>query len=210
MIERSRPDGRVLELRRTALPGGGFVTLYADITARKEVEAAHRRARELAEAAAAEKSRFVAIVSHEIRTPLNVTLNALGLLGRSALDADQRRLTDLALQAGEALRGLLTDILDLSRMEVGQLAMRPGPCALAPLLEGLVAHVPGPGGGAGRDARGEDRAGGAGADPDRWRAAPPGAHEFPQQRRPLCRAGADDRFRPRPGSRTGAPCCGSR
>jgi signal transduction histidine kinase/DNA-binding NarL/FixJ family response regulator len=138
VMERERPDGRVLELRRSALPGGGFVTLYTDITARKEVEVAHRRARELAEAAAEEKSRFVAIVSHEIRTPLNVTLNALALLEQSALDPEQRRLTVMALDAGDALRTLLTDILDLSRMEVGRLTLRKADCALPSLLHGVI------------------------------------------------------------------------
>ena len=48
------------------------MTLYSDITARKQAEDAQARAREQAEIAAQEKSRFVAIVSHEIRTPLNV------------------------------------------------------------------------------------------------------------------------------------------
>jgi signal transduction histidine kinase/DNA-binding response OmpR family regulator/HPt (histidine-containing phosphotransfer) domain-containing protein len=139
VTERSRPNGRTLELRRDALPGGGFVTLYADITPRKQVEEAHRRARAVAEAAAEEKSRFVAVVSHEIRTPLNVTLNALGLLEQTELDPNQRRLTDMALQAGDALRGLLNDILDLSRMEVGRLALRPTEFALRPVLESVLA-----------------------------------------------------------------------
>ncbi len=137
--ERARPDGRTLELRRARLADGGFVTLYSDVTARKQVEEAHRRARALAEAAAEQKSRFAAIVSHEVRTPLNVALNALALLEQSALDGEQRRLTDMATQAGEALRGLLNDILDLSRLEVGRLSLRPAECELRPLLEGVVA-----------------------------------------------------------------------
>ena len=68
-VERARPDGRVIELRRNRLPNGGFVTLYRDVTERRQAENAMREARALAEAAAAAKSRFVAIVSHEIRSP---------------------------------------------------------------------------------------------------------------------------------------------
>ena len=133
-----RPDGLVLELRRTRLPDGGWVTLYSDITARKQAEDAQSRAREQAEVAAQEKSRFVAIVSHEIRTPLNVALNALALLDGSMLSPAQRRWVETGLLAGESLLGLLNDILDLSRLQAGRLQLRPAPFHLRPLLEGVA------------------------------------------------------------------------
>ena len=136
--ERYKPDGRIIELRRTALPDGGFVTLYTDITARKRAEAAQRRAREAAEQAADEKSRFLAIVSHEIRTPLNVSVNAFRLLDHSELAPTQRKLVQNGLHAGEALMSLMNDILDLSRMEVGRLALKPAPFPLLPVLDGIV------------------------------------------------------------------------
>ncbi len=133
-----RPNGMVIELRRTRLPDGGFVTLYSDITARKLAEDAQAKAREQAEIAAQEKSRFVAIVSHEIRTPLNVALNSLGLLDQSSLTPSQRQLVESGLLAGESLLGLLNDILDLSRMQVGRLQLRPAPFMLRPLMEGVI------------------------------------------------------------------------
>ena len=133
-----RQNGMVVEYRRTRLPDGGWVTLYSDITARKQAEDAQARAREMAEVAAQEKSRFVAIVSHEIRTPLNVALNSLGLLDQSNLTAAQRQLVESGLNAGESLLGLLNDILDLSRMQVGRLQVRPAPFLLRPLVEGVV------------------------------------------------------------------------
>ena len=138
MKTRIRPNGTVVELRRTLLPDGGFVTLYSDITARKLADDAQARAREQAEIAAQEKSRFVAIVSHEIRTPLNVALNSLGLLDQSSLTPAQRQLVESGLKAGEALLGLLNDILDLSRMQVGRLQLRPAPFMLLPLIEGVA------------------------------------------------------------------------
>ncbi|MCL2428319.1 MAG: PAS-domain containing protein, partial [Alphaproteobacteria bacterium] len=138
-IERLRPGGQAIELRRRAMPGGGFVTLYTDITSRKQAEEAMRRARELAEAAAEAKSRFVAIVSHEIRTPLNTLLNSLRLISESAIPAPARRLVDMARQAGDGLLGLINDILEMSRMEAGQLAVRPSLFALRPLLDGVLA-----------------------------------------------------------------------
>ncbi len=135
---RTRPNGMEIELRRTQLPDGGWVTLYSDITARKQAEDAQLRAREQAELAAQEKSRFVAIVSHEIRTPLNVALNSLGLLDQSTLTAAQRQLVESGLTAGESLLGLLNDILDLSRMQVGRMQLRPAPFMLRALLDSVV------------------------------------------------------------------------
>jgi signal transduction histidine kinase/CheY-like chemotaxis protein len=135
--ERARPNGRTVELRRSALPSGGYVTVYSDITARKQVEEAQKAARRLAEEATEQKSRFVAIVSHEIRTPLNAVVNSLTLLDQSGLSPVQHRLTDTARQAGDALLDLINDILELSKMEAGRLAMRPTLFDIRPVLEGV-------------------------------------------------------------------------
>ena len=136
--ERTRPDGRTIELRRKALPDGGFVTLYSDITEHKRVEAALREARANAEAANAAKSRFVAIVSHEIRTPLNALLNTLRLLADSVLSPSQRSLVGMASQSGDALSSLINDILEMSRMEAGQLTLRASTFEPRPMLEGAL------------------------------------------------------------------------
>ncbi len=136
--EEPRPGGRIIELRRSDLPGGGFVTLYTDITGRKLAEDAMRRARELAEAATEAKSRFVATVSHEILTPLNTLLNSLRLLADTEISASQGRLVNMARQAGDGLFSLMTDILEMSKMEAGRLTLRPSLFALRPLLEGVT------------------------------------------------------------------------
>jgi len=137
--ERMRPDEGTLELRRSRLPGGGIVTLYTDVTARKRAADAQQEARRLAEEATREKSRFVAIVSHEIRTPLNAVINSLALLDESGLSASQHRLAVNARQAGDALMELVTDILELSKSDAGQLAVRPTAFELHPLLDGVLA-----------------------------------------------------------------------
>lgn len=138
VAERTKPDGRVVELRRNRLPDGSFVTLYNDITQRKQAEAALIQARAAAEEATRAKSRFVAIVSHEIRTPLNALLNTLRLLHEGRLSQPQQRLLGIASQAGEALIALSNDILELSRMEAGQLALRASAFELRPLTEGAT------------------------------------------------------------------------
>ncbi len=137
-IERMAPDGRVVELRRNGLPDGGFVTLYSDITAHRESVNALRQANALAAAATKAMSRFVAIVSHEIRTPLGALLNSLHLLADGEMAGSHRVLAETAQRAGEALSALINDILEMSRMEAGQLALRPGAFALRPLIESAM------------------------------------------------------------------------
>ena len=136
--ERTKPDGRVIELRRNRLPDGGFVTLYTDITARKQTEATLRQAGAVAEAAARAMSRFVAIVSHEIRTPLNALLSSLTLLADSNLAPTQQALVDMSRQSGNALMALVNDVLEMSKMEAGQLMLRPSSFVLRELIDSAI------------------------------------------------------------------------
>ena len=137
--ERNRPGGRSIEFRRSVLPGGGLVTLYTDITARRQTEAARADARRIAAEAAEQKAEFVAVVSHEIRTPLNAVLGSLALLDQSVMSAPQRALADTAREAGSALLDLVNDVLEMSRMEAGRLQLRPASFELRQLLQGVQA-----------------------------------------------------------------------
>lgn len=138
VVQRGRPDGRTLELRRNRMADGGFVTLYSDVTARTQAETAMREARRAAEMANEAKSRFTAIVSHEIRSPLSALLSTLTLLADGGLTPPQRALLSMARQSGDALQGLINDILEMSRMEAGQLSLRPSAFNLRDLLDGVV------------------------------------------------------------------------
>jgi len=115
-FERTRPDGRVIEARRSPVPDGGFVMIYSDITERKRAEAEIRAARDAAEAAltdlkAAQASliqaekmaslgQLTAGIAHEIKNPLNFVNNFAGL----SIDL----LEELTEATGTAIAGLDT------------------------------------------------------------------------------------------------------
>ena len=120
-FERRRADGRIIEVRGMPMPGGGFVTVYTDVTAQREESRRLIEAREHAESAARAKSEFLATMSHEVRTPMNGVLGIAELLLDTPLSADQRDYVETILRSGQALLEILNDILDLSKIEAGKL-----------------------------------------------------------------------------------------
>ena len=144
-FERTRPDGRVIEVRRNAVPGGGAVLMYSDVTERKRAEEAIRAARDTAEAALrelktaqanliqAEKmaslGQLTAGIAHEIKNPLNFVNNFAGLSvelldelkaaaapALQSLDADTRAEID---ETVEMLTGNLEKIAEHGRRADG-------------------------------------------------------------------------------------------
>jgi PAS domain S-box-containing protein len=91
---------------------------------RTRAEDALRVAKEAAEQASRAKTDFLANVSHEIRTPLNAILGVADLLWESELDDEQRQYLSLFRRAGSNLLGLVNDLLDLSKVEAGQLELK--------------------------------------------------------------------------------------
>jgi PAS domain S-box-containing protein len=101
------------------------ITSLRDVTERKRLEFELEAARSRAEAAVRAKSSFLANMSHEIRTPMNGVLGFADLLLNSDMSAENRHHAQLIVDSGKAMMRLLNDILDLSKIEAGQMQISP-------------------------------------------------------------------------------------
>ena len=102
-----------------------------DITEIRQSAEALRRAADEAEAANRAKSEFLANMSHEIRTPLNGVMGVAGALARTELSSAQKEMVSIIETSAKTLETLLSDILDLARIEAGKMEIRPEPFDLA-------------------------------------------------------------------------------
>ncbi len=116
-----------------------------DVTERRELDAA-REAAAVAEAANRAKTVFLSRMSHELRTPLNAVLGFTQLMEVDLAEpptATQKRRLALVRQSGEHLLQMIGDLLDLTRIEAGGMALQTEATALAPLAEECVAMLQG-------------------------------------------------------------------
>ncbi|WP_242012467.1 ATP-binding protein [Pseudodesulfovibrio cashew] len=111
-----------------------IISVVLDITERLLGEAELASAKETAIASNRAKSRFLANMSHEIRTPLNGVLGMLQLLFTTKLDTEQRDYAGNAIASSKRLNRLISDILDISRVEAGTLRLHVGPMQLSRTL----------------------------------------------------------------------------
>ncbi|MPZ46393.1 MAG: response regulator [Betaproteobacteria bacterium] len=117
----------------------GVFCIGLDVTERKEIERRMVEARVNAEAAARTKSEFLATMSHEIRTPMNGVLGLAGLLLDTELSAEQHSYVQTLHGSATSLLDILNDILDMSKIEAGKLALEPIAFELAATVEDVAA-----------------------------------------------------------------------
>jgi len=143
-LEQRCRDGGTVWTDVTANPlfgsDGRFIEILGvtrDISERRHHEQELQQAYDAAEAANAAKSEFLAHMSHEIRTPMNAVLGLAQVLEREALASHQRDMVQRIRSAGHSLLTILNDVLDLSKIEAGQLRIEPRPFRLEVLLANL-------------------------------------------------------------------------
>src|SRR3954471_135787 len=107
-----------------------FLAMVEDISERKAIEVALRQAKEDADRANQAKSDFLSRMSHELRTPLNSILGFGQLLDRQSPTETQRPRVRYILSAGRHLLNLINEVLDLSRIEAGNLQLSVEPVSL--------------------------------------------------------------------------------
>ncbi len=161
-FERTRPNGRTLEVRGAPLPDGGIVTIYTDVTERKLAEAELQRHREHlselvaeqtvdlrqakddAERSNAAKSEFLTNMSHELRTPLHAILSFAALGEEKFREGQTDRLLHYfgrIRESGNRLLLLINDLLDLAKLEAGKTHVQPKLLDVLPVVRDAAAEL---------------------------------------------------------------------
>ncbi|NNU16511.1 PAS domain S-box protein [Parvularcula sp. ZS-1/3] len=118
-----------------------LVGTIQDITKVAEANQALTEAKEAAEAASIAKTQFLASMSHEMRTPLNGVIGLLDLLGETALTEVQTKYLEQAAASADSLLTLLSDLLDLSRIEAGEIEIERKPILTRDFIDQSVSVI---------------------------------------------------------------------
>lgn len=122
----------------------GSIGIHLDITEQKEIEAELEIAKKKAEESSIAKEQFLANMSHEIRTPLNAIIGMARELAKTSLDRQQNTYLKHTYQASQHLLSIVNNILDISKIEAGQLQLENRDFRLSEVLkevEDIVAQM---------------------------------------------------------------------
>lgn len=142
-----KKNGQEFPVSVTSVPlmdGGeavGAVTLFKDISLRKESNRALSEAKEAAERSNRTKSEFLANMSHEIRTPMNAVIGLSHLLMQTALDAGQADYVRKIQRSAKLLLGIINDILDFSKIEADRVVLEQTPFALEEVVDQVISMI---------------------------------------------------------------------
>jgi PAS domain S-box-containing protein len=143
-----RSDGSAfpaeMSISRLETDDGGLVTVILRDVSAQELVREERRAREALEETSRAKSAFVSRMSHELRTPLNAVLGFARLIIMDtdrSLDSQHLARVCHIERAGAHLLDLVNDILDLSRVETGEMALSLGPVDVVPVAREALGFV---------------------------------------------------------------------
>ena len=140
-LEEVNRNLEVIVASRTAELAIGNEGLRAEVAERQKKTEELRAARDLAESANRAKSEFLANMSHEMRTPLNSIIGGTEYLDSAVLSEEQQRCLTMIHHAGDSLLVLINDLIDLSRIEAGQLEIASRPFNLQQTLERVIQMV---------------------------------------------------------------------
>jgi two-component system sensor histidine kinase/response regulator len=135
-------DGRVTWVSTTKIPwydeNGNIIGTFGisrDITELKNKEFELIEAREISQKASQAKTTFLAIMSHEIRTPLNAIIGMCEILEETVLSKEQHEYLKILREAGETLLAIINDVLDISKIECGDVQIEKSEFSLDSLVE---------------------------------------------------------------------------